>query len=244
MKKIGVLLIATGKYHQFVRPLIKNIYDYFMPGHKVTAYVFTDNNDLLDEFLATPRVNVVTKKIDSLKYPYATLYRYKVFTENADLLKDEDYLFYMDVDMAIVKEVSGSILPYEGLVAVFHPGFYGKGGWGSSNNPENSTSYLPPEKRKNYYAGGFQGGSRETYLKVAKLLHENIQKDEMNGVMAEWHDETHWNWFLNNGSFSDIISLTPEYCMVEQAHLRKEWKIDDIDPRIIALAKNHAELRS
>lgn len=246
MKNVGVLLIATGKYNQFVKPLIQNLHDHFLKNSKVTVFLFTDDVSLSAGDLSTSRINILITRISSLKYPYATLYRYKIFSHYEFLLDEMDYLFYMDVDMAVVADVNENILPSSGLVAVRHPGFYGKGGWGSSNNSQKSTSYLPLEKRTKYYAGGFQGGTAYDYLKACSILHENIKTDEAIGIMAEWHDETHWNWLLNNENTlpPHITELTPEYCMVEELHKRVEWKIDRLTPRIVALAKNHAELRS
>ena len=42
MKKIGVLIIATNKYIQFVQPLIDSAKTHLLKGHNVHYYVFTD----------------------------------------------------------------------------------------------------------------------------------------------------------------------------------------------------------
>lgn len=239
-KQIGILLVATNRYKQFVQPLIDCIEKYFLVDHDVNIFLFTD---LIDNY-KTSRINIIQSKIPSYKFPYATLYRYKIFDDHKQLLKSNDYLFYLDVDMAIVGNVGDEIFN-DGLTAVSHPGYFKSGGWGSSNCPKESLAYIPEVQRYNYCAGGFQGGKADLYLSVCNLLNARIQDDEDRGVMAEWHDETHWNWILNASELSrNYIKLNPSYCMVEQEHLRKLWGINDIEPKIIALAKNHKELRS
>lgn len=235
-KKIGILLIATNKYKQFVNPLITALDKYFLPNHQLSVFLFTD--EMHYKFNASERISILITQIPPYKFPFATLYRYKIFADNSNLFNLCDYLFYMDVDMDIVAPVGDEILAP--LTAVRHPGFYNGGGsWG--NDPK-STAYTKPENRKHYYAGGFQGGSKNYYLSVVCLLADRIAADEENEIMAQWHDETHWNWYLaNNPVFKE---LSPEYCMVEQQHLRQDWGIDHLEPKIIALAKDHAELRS
>lgn len=232
---IGILLIATNKYKQFVRPLIDSLDKHFIKTRKLKIYLFTDE----DEFYVQgyDRIKVQQTIIPSYKFPYASLYRYKVFTSRNNYYTS--HLFYMDVDMKVVADVGDEILS-NGLLAVRHPGFdkVGGGSWG--NNPK-STSYTLPSKRHAYYAGGFQGGKIENYYALMQLLKENIAEDERNGIMAEWHDETHFNKALSE--LKDFKVLNSSYCMPEQPELRKKWKINDLAPKIIALEKDHHKIR-
>jgi len=239
--KIGILLISTNKYHVFLQPLIDSIKKYFFVNNEVTIYLFTDSiNDLHGD----ERVNVVQSIIPSYKFPYATLYRYKIFSEAADLIKT-DYIFYSDVDMLFVDHVGEEILPSDeqfginGLTATLHPGFY-KGG-GSWCTDVRSNAYVQPEYRKKYYAGGFQGGKKVDYLMACQQLAKNISIDYEHHIMAEWHDESHWNKWV---SYRPIKILDPSYCMVEQEDLRVLWGIDHLSPKLIALKKEHKEIRS
>ena len=136
--------------------------------------------------------------------------------------------------MKVVDYVGEEILPNaeEKLTATRHPGFV-NGGWGSNNVDKRSTAFIPEELRKTYFAGGFQGGETTAYLQACKTLSDNISKDEDIGIIAEWHDESHWNSYLSTRT-PKIISN--EYCMCE--------KNISGNPKIIALDKNHAELRS
>lgn len=239
-KQISILLIATNKYSQFVQPLIDSIEKYFLLNHDVTIHLFTDKL-----FIAkTNRCLFKQYAIPSYGFPQATLYRYKIFTEHDVFLSDSDYIFYLDVDMQVVSEVGDEILG-EGLTAVHHPGFFSNGGYGSSNCNPKSNAFVHKNKRYNYFAGGFQGGVTSLYLRICRILSHRIKEDETNGVMAEWHDETHWNWALNdflNGC--GFRKQPPSYCMVEDVERRKLWGINHFEPKIIALNKNHKEVRN
>lgn len=234
---VGILLIATNKYKQFVQPLIDSLNENFLTDRELIVFLFTDFPEL--PLNSSNRLTIKKYKIPNYKFPEATLYRYKIFTHlGSEIYQGCSHLFYMDVDMKVVAPVGEEILDF--LVATRHPGFYNGGGsWG--NNPE-STSYTSPGNRRRYYAGGFQGGELATFLTVMYLLDKRIDIDKANGVMAEWHDETHWNKYLADSD--GFKELTPDYCMVEQKELRQQWGIDHFEPKILALEKNLEEIRS
>lgn len=230
----GVLLIATNKYSQFVQPLLDGLVENFLPTMGLEVHLFTDR---FNDYKVSQRVLLRQYQIPSYKFPEATLYRYEIF-KGHDYSKC-DYLYYLDVDMGIVSQIGTEILG--NLVAVRHPGFYKSGGGSWETRPE-SQCYVPPEKRRKYYAGGIQGGRKELYYSAICIIADMIDEDEKNGIIPVWHDESAWNCYL-----SDLIGfkeLTPSYCMVEQQDLREKWGISDLPVKIIALAKNHAEVRS
>lgn len=241
---VGILLIATRKYTQFVEPLIHCIDKLFLIKHDIVIHLFTDKEIELNYF---DRVSVVQHKIPSYGFPEATLLRYKIFSQQGTDLQHSDFIYYMDVDMRIEKEIGEEI--FGDLTAVYHPGYFKDKGWGSPHTDYRSLAYILPEHRKEYFAGGFQGGETFKYLTVCSRLSQNIETDKVWNVQADWHDETHWNSFLNYGHPKDypswkITKLDPSYCMVEQMILRESWGIAHLDSKIVALAKNHKELRS
>ncbi len=235
---IGILLISTRKYKQFVQSLVHQIDEYFLKGHDKTIFLFTDEVQQVES-----KSNVEQISIPPYKFPAATLYRFKCFRNHQDVLKHCEYLFYMDVDMAVVSPVGEEILS-NGITVVRHPGFFTNGGWGDSNNPMRSTSYLPKEMRGPYVAGGFNGGLSFPFLNMCCKLADDIDIDDANGIIAEHNDETHLNGYISKNTKWPINLLTPQYCMVEQMHLREAWGISDLPVSIIALNKNHEEIRS
>lgn len=221
---IGLLLIATGKYDIFLQPLLESVDKYFFPNDDVQVYLFTDKKIKSETITIFP--------VKHLPFPYPTMYRYRFFTTYAGAIKT-DYLFYMDVDMMIVDYVGKEILG--DLVAVRHPGYY-RGGWGDYGTTKQSLAYVPVPQRKGYYAGGFQGGRRDNYLSAALEMAQNIDIDKSAGVVAMWHDESHWNKYLTTHPFKE---LTPSYCFPEAV-----WAKDiPFRPVIKALDKDHAKLR-
>jgi histo-blood group ABO system transferase len=122
------------------------------------------------------------------------------------------------------------------LIAVQHPGHV--------NKPKHlftyernmkSTAGMKYEDGDFYYAGGFNGGKAEEFLKLSKELDKNIDKDKEEHIIAKWHDESHLNKYFWLNKPKRILS--PLYCWPD---------FFDFNPnvKIIALSKNHKEFRS
>jgi histo-blood group ABO system transferase len=95
---------------------------------------------------------------------------------------------------------------------------------------------MPPGAGMEYYAGGFNGGRR--YLKMAKTIRSWVDEDERKGIIAKWHDESHMNRYLYENP--PTVILSPAYCFPEAP-----WASSLPFPRkLVALDKNHAEMRS
>jgi len=234
--KVTVCLIATRKYKQFLPSLIEDIKEHFLLKHEVTIVVFTDDISDYFKFYQTERVRIVFDLIPSYGFPEATLLRYQIMTSRE---YETDYLYYLDVDYRIVALIGEEILG--NVVAVLHPGFSCVGG-GSWCTDKKSNAYTYPENRIKYYCGGTQGGAYEYYYPIMKRLAREIDEDEKRGVRCEWNDEQHWNKFLSE--YKEFRVLDSSFCMVEELHLRERWKLTHLEPRIIALKKNHSEIRS
>jgi len=228
-QKIGLLVIATGKYISFVGPLWESAKKFFMTDtpHKVTMFVFTD----------MPEVPIETIRIEqeALKWPGPTLMRYHIFSKHEKLLEQQDYLYYSDADMRFEGKVGEEILGE--LVATKHPGFWNQPYSVFSQSYEkrtNSQAYMPPGYGKEYYAGGFNGGRAKRFLQMSKEIKGWIDIDLKNGIIACWHDESHLNKYMTGNGPS--IVLSPSYCYQEGTNLPFEKKL-------VALNKNHEELR-
>jgi len=95
------------------------------------------------------------------------------------------------------------------------------------------------EEGEYYYAGGFNGGSTKRFLEMAEVLADRVNKDLERGVIALWHDESQMNRYLIDNP--PTLSLTPSYCFAEEMMGNPEYPYE---PKIIALKKNHSELRN
>ena len=224
MLKIGLLVIATGKYDIFIPPLFKSVKKHFFKNDDVKLYVFTDQD-------IPNKENIVKIAIPHEPWPNPTLKRYHHFFDNKDVFSDREYLFYCDVDMLFVGDVDKEILP-EKLLGVEHPGFYG-GRRGTYDDNKDSTAYVAPNHGDIYYAGGFNGGTKEDFLNMSEHIKHNVDIYFSKNIIAKWHDESHMNrYFIDNPP----KTLNPSYCYPEKWNLPFEKKL-------LALDKNHAEIR-
>ena len=225
MNKVGLLIIATNKYIQFLQPLIESADSYFLPNQDITYFVFTNQN--ID--IKSNR-NIVKIDVEHKDWPWMTLGRYKIFSDNSNILSKMDYIFYSDVDMRFVFEVGDEIL--SDRVATQHPGYYDRRGT-PETNPLSLACVFPYEQMQ-YFAGGFNGGTSKEYLKMAHKISNDIDVDCSRNIIAIWHDESHMNrYFIDN---KPTLILSPSYCYGESMNIPFEKKL-------LALDKNHSEIR-
>jgi histo-blood group ABO system transferase len=224
MVKIGLLIIATNKYTDFLQPLITSADKYFCPG-EVTYFVFSDKN--LD---LTSYRNIVHINVEHKSWPWMTLGRYDIFHQNREEFKNIDYLFYCDADMLFHSTIGSEIL-YE-RVATQHPGF--RGGRGTPETNSKSLAYVRPDENMQYFAGGFNGGQKEEYLRMCSVIADNIKKDYSNNIIAIWHDESHMNRYFIDNPPTQILNT--DYCTPSN-QVNENTKIE-------AIIKNHAKYRA
>jgi hypothetical protein len=226
MAKIALCVIATNDYIDFIQPLLVSADKYFLQGYEVVYHIFVNKRVIL----AIGQRDLYHHPIVHEPWPEMTLKRYHIMS-GVDLT-GYDYVYYIDADMRFVAPVGDEI--FGELVGVQHPGFY-RGGGSWENNPK-SEAYVFPKDRKKYLAGGFQGGSK--YTDAFRLLKLNIDEDIKTDSTAKWHDEGYWNELYVSIPHHFTL-LSPSYCMVEEPAKRKAWGIDHLEPKIIALSKDH-----
>ncbi len=223
--KVGLLIVATGKYLTYAEKLIESAKKYFCTNHSVTYFIFTDGKLIEDD-------NIRVIKQERLGWPYDTMMRPSIYFQHRDVLKDMDYLFASDADMLFVDDVGDEIL--SDLVGTQHPGFVGKRG--SYEKRRESTACVLAHEGKHYFAGGFNGGKRDCYLQLCKTVSESVKKDlDRNPrLVAIWHDESHINrYFIDN---PPTCILSPSYCYPESLKMPYPKKL-------LALDKNHTNMR-
>ncbi len=236
---VGLIVIATGKYHKFIPGLISSADRYFLNNNfLVTYYVFSDGN----YDIQTDR-NVVQIRIDHKPFPYASMDRFKHFTNYANQFSKQDYLYYIDVDCLFVDNVSTEILG--NLVGVKHCGYFNSRG-PYEKNPQ-SVLYVPnnyPKQFKHYFGGGFSGGKKDSYLNLARWCSEMIDKDVANGIIPIWHDETAINRYFLDNEPDIVLSPSYHYPQSNVDYYRKGWGSNNFHPKILLLDKNHGDIRT
>jgi histo-blood group ABO system transferase len=222
-QKIGLCIVATGKYIKFVEPLVQSARKYFCPNQEVTYFVFSDSK-------IPESKDIVQIDQKRLGWPYDTLKRFHVYANNKDQLKNMDYIFAVDADMLFVDTVGEEIL--SDRTGIQHPGFVGKRGSYETNSQ--STAYVSEKEGQYYFCGGFYGAKTKEFFKLLDTVIDHIETDLKQNRIAVWHDESHLNRYFIDNPPTKVLS--PSYCYPES------WKLP-YAKKLLALDKQHSELR-
>jgi hypothetical protein len=211
--KIGILYICVGEYRKFWKKFYLTSEKYFCPKIEKKYFVFTDFEpmDFSDK--------IVVIRQDDFGWPLNTLYRYKMFLRIAARLEECDYVIFFNANCEFVKDIS--VTEFFGfdkdLVACIHPGFFDKEkALYTYENRAASTAFV--HNAKYYFQGALMGGKTVPFMCLCRELEKNIDTDFDNGILALWHDESHWNAYLNN-NFASIQNrlqvLSPSFLYPE-----------------------------
>lgn len=228
--KIGLVMICTGEnYWPYAKQVIDSAKKYLLPGHEVDYLMWSDMPGVadygIDKLFPT----------EQTAWPYPTLMRYHLFLQQEELLKTYDYIFYCDVDMLFVDIVGDEILG-QGITAAQHPmyAFRKEYIFPLEKNPKSTAHVKVPQF---YYAGGFQGGTTESFLKAMWSCKRAIDQDFSINYLARWNDESHWNRYLFDNP--PAITLSPSYIYPDsliEEYYKKIWGCE-YHPRLVTLTK-------
>lgn len=186
--------------------------------------------------LVSMQNNITIFETEAVQWPMPTLFRYNLFLQQEEKLKEYDYIFYCDIDMLFANYVGDEVLG-EGLTAALHPMYALRQNFNAPFEPNpKSSAYIPFDNT--YYAGGFQGGRSADFIKAMKEMRRTIDLDfEKNNYIARWNDESHWNKYLKDNP--PVITLSPAYIYPDS--LINEYYIKiwgrNYSPKLITLTK-------
>jgi len=213
-KKIGILYICTGNYVLFWKEFYESMERHFIADSEKHYFVFTDSPEV-DYEHTNPRIHRIYQ--ENLGWPDNTLMRFHMFLKAEQELSTMDYLFFFNANLLILEDIAaGDFLPNDTqkLVACLSPGFYNKMPEyvPYDRNPA-STAYIPKGQGRYYFAGGLNGGIATDFIVAIKAMDQETQENRKNGIVALWHDESHWNHYVLNKS--EIKVLPPSYLYPE-----------------------------
>ncbi len=133
--------------------------------------------------------------------------RYHLFLTQETALAKFDYVFYVDVDALFVSSVGPEIFA-NGITATLH---HNQNPYDLLEERPESEAYLKTVRE--YYCGGFNGGTSHSFLNMSWAIRAAVDKDSGNGLIARWHDESHLNKYL--AYHPPAIVLTSDYCFPE-----------------------------
>lgn len=218
-KKIALLFVCLNeRYWPYLKNVINDCDNLFFTNrrskYEVDYFAWTD----LPEGTTYGATIIPT---DPAPWPHPTLMRYHLFLQEEEKLKDYDYIFYLDADMRIVAPIGEEILG-KGLTMAEHPMYaLAKKYYPPYEPNKESSAYIPrfgtildeggkPRFKPLYAAGGFQGGTAETFITAMKAMRKSIDEDFAKNYIAIWNDESHWNKYLSTYT-GPLIVLSPSY---------------------------------
>lgn len=240
--KVAVVAICLNEpYWPFISDMIQSARKFFLKGHDVDFLLWTD----------MPETTPIDAKIiptEPFQWPLPTLYRYHLFLRQEELLKEYDFIYYIDADMKFVSRVGDEVLG--NLVAAPHPGYAIRREYIPPYEPnEKSESFIPrpgrvidEEGKKRfipfYAAGGFQGGRSDKFIEAMKTMKEMVDKDfTTNNYIPIWNDESVWNkyLFLN----PPTVYLDPSYVYpdsLNKSYYQRVWGRNYV-PKLVTITK-------
>jgi len=221
---IAFVTLATSRYLEFVAPLLASCRQHFLTDCAVTPIVLTDRTDA---------VSVESHRIEHLPWPGVTLRKFGALERIHARLSQFDYVYLCDVDMRFDAPVGREVLG--DLVAVQHPGFFDRSvSEFSYERRTASRACIPQGRGRRYYCAAFLGGRSTGFLDACAEIQTGVDADSARGIVAVWHDESHWNHYLVD--HPPTVDLPPSYCYPEG------WTLP-FPPRLVALEKDHVTMR-
>jgi histo-blood group ABO system transferase len=252
--KVGLLIVATGRYIEFIPPLIKSGQQYFLIDHEVTYFIFTDKQfHPVKEELKTYS-NVTLLHQNHYPWPLSSILRYQNYLENKPNYENYDYLFSCDADMLFASAIDERILADS--AAVVHTGFvypkvvqinnstydeyhFEPQDWHTQKKDypfeKNSFSAAYIDKSEYYFHACFFGGAPKKFFTIIETSYEGMKKDLKNNFLAVCHDESHLNRYFHDNP--PALLLPPLFACPEVWLSFHKKCHRNFQPKICALTK-------
>ncbi|MEE6505343.1 hypothetical protein FKM82_005502 [Ascaphus truei] len=238
--RIGLTVFAIKKYTVFVKMFVETAEKFFMVGHKVNYYVFTDQASEIPNITLSEGRHLVVLDVPSYKrWQEVSMRRMEMIRNYSSelFINEVDYLVCVDVDMRFSDDVGVEIL--SNVFGTLHPGFYGASRQHFTyERRSQSQAFIPTDEGDFYYAGGYFGGTVEEVYKLTNHCHQAMMTDKENNIEAIWHDESYLNKYFLYHKPTKILS--PEYLWDNNFGVPAMLK----RRRFVAVPKNHAQIRN
>ncbi len=224
---LTIVTIATDRYIHFWIELFESALEFLDLEINVEWILFTNMSGILTSKELESRIKVTIVEQESMVWPYPTLLRYGLISENAERFNGQ-IVMHLDADMLFVGPLGeddlgfGKTSPFIKLIP--HPGYFRPNGaarlalylrhpklvlrdirtivrYGSIGTWEvrkTSQAYVPRGKRELYVCGGTWFGTRTEILDMCNNLSKRVDEDLSQEMIAVFHDESHLNWYASN----------------------------------------------
>ncbi|XP_066192912.1 histo-blood group ABO system transferase 2-like [Sylvia atricapilla] len=207
----GVVTFAVEKYVQFIEGFMRSANKYFLAGHQVNFYLFTDNPEKISHLQMAPEnqlfvipvqndprwQDIPRSHMDILSSYIHSQFQYEV-----------DYLYCVDIDVQLLAHIGVEII--DSLVATISS-------WQLTPQHEDRAYETHPGSQAAtlegqgdfHYTASFYGGSVAEVYKLTRACSQGEMEDRQNGIEAWWHHESHLNRYLLHHRPTRLLS--PEY---------------------------------
>ncbi|CAM9815087.1 unnamed protein product [Bubo scandiacus] len=212
----GVVTFAVKKYVQFIEGFMSSANKYFLAGHQVIFYLFTDNPEQIPHIQMAPEnhlfvipvqnhsrwQDISTSRMDIISRYIRSQFQYEVH-----------YLYSIDIDVQLFEHIGVEII--DALVGTISSWQYtARRESKSYETRTESQAAIPKGEGDFYYTASFYGGSVAEVYKLTRTCFKGVMKDRENGIEARWHDESHLNKYLLYHKPTRLLS--PEYYWDEE----------------------------
>ncbi|XP_063792338.1 histo-blood group ABO system transferase-like [Pseudophryne corroboree] len=209
--RIGLTVFAAKKYIQFIPTFLESAEKFFMVGHPVNYYVFTDQPNNIPNVTLGERRQLIVLVVPAYKrWQDVSMRRMQIIRDytRERFVHEVDYLVCADVDMKFTDDVGVEILSE--VFGTIHACFFTaqRKDFTNERRPE-SAGYVPFDEGDYYYTGSYFGGSVEGIYKLTNHCHRAMLADKEKSIEALWHDESYLNRYFLYHKPTKVLS--PEY---------------------------------
>ncbi|KAG8447576.1 hypothetical protein GDO86_014906 [Hymenochirus boettgeri] len=237
--RIGLTTFVIRKYKIFIQNFLQSAEKFFMTGHKVSYYVFTDDINAIPNInLREGRSLEVLKVTGYKRWQDITMRRMQLIRDliSERVINEVDYIVCVDVDFEFRDSVGVEIL--SDIFGVLHSDYFEKKRQAFTYERRDiSAGYIPNDEGDFYYIGGFFGGTVKEVYKLTNHCHNAMMQDKAINIEALWHDESYVNRYFLYHKPTKILS--PEYT----------WNYFSGNPavvkrkRVVHVPKQYSEVR-
>jgi hypothetical protein len=118
-------------------------------------------------------------------------------------------MLFCDADMIWVGDVYAKDIMTTGILACDHPWLHDQPRRRFTYERRwQSCAFVPDNKGVKYYAGAIFGGATLPLIEHAKRIKSGVAHDDLNGITAVWHDESHHNKLLAVNKPTKILPVS------------------------------------
>nr|XP_056716179.1 histo-blood group ABO system transferase [Euleptes europaea] len=237
---VGLTVFAIKKYVVFLQQFLETAETYFMVGHRVKYYIFTDRPEAVPNITLKEGREIIPIRVQNYpRWQEISMRRMEMLNHYAQqrFISEVDFLVCVDADMRFSDHVGVEILST--VFGTIHPSFYAaeRQAFTYERRPT-SKAYIPQDEGDFYYIGAFFGGTVAEVYKLTEKCHKDIMADKNKSIEAVWQEESHLNKYFVYHKPTKILS--PEYLWDNSLGNPKFLK----KKRFLAVPKNHAAIRN